>query len=64
MTDMRSRRIEIFFMFREFLSLELMGLLKGFCASVEMLPGIVISLREAKMSFVVMMSCSSDDIVL
>jgi hypothetical protein len=30
MTDMRSRRIEIFFMFREFLSLELMGLLKGF----------------------------------
>jgi hypothetical protein len=37
MADIRSRRVEIVFMMREFLSLELWRVLNSFCARVEML---------------------------
>jgi hypothetical protein len=37
MADMRSRRIEAVFMMREFLSLELVRVLKFFCTRVERL---------------------------
>jgi hypothetical protein len=46
MADKRSRRIEIVFMMKEFLSLELVRVLNDFCASLEIPLSIVRALRQ------------------